>query len=45
MTPNEAHTILASILRDRAEKCDEPQPCQDCELEAQALAAVLGEEG
>lgn len=40
MTREEAHTILASILRDRAAKCDEPQPCQDCELEAEALAAL-----
>ena len=42
MTREEAVTILTSILHDRAERCDEPQPCPDCELEAEAIAALSG---
>lgn len=40
MTREEALTIVASIVREHSRECREPKPCQDCELEAEAIAAL-----
>ncbi len=40
MTREEALTIVTSIVREHSRECREPKPCQDCELEAEAIAAL-----
>ena len=42
MTREEALTIVTSIVREHSRECREPKPCQDCELEAEAIAALSG---
>jgi len=44
MTREEALTIVASIVREHSRECREPKPCQDCELEAEAIAALSAQE-
>ncbi len=44
MTREEALTIVTSIVREHSRECREPKPCQDCELEAEAIAALSAQE-